>query len=304
MKRLVGVTFAALAALFLGGRTADAWDVNGRVICPGNGLPLGGVVVNVVGTGESSAGFSGSATTGTDGSYFIDLLDFQASYRVTLDLSGVGGTIISPGPFVDFELTEWPNVRITIDWLVDSPACQELRCWLTGGGTKFNIYTGGYVAEHGPQVNFGGNVNPSCSPDPGEGGQWNHVDHGRKLHFQGTAIEVVACGNVDGIPPGSTSPPTPFNFIEFQGTGTLKGITGNKTDFGTVCFFGRAEDRNEPGSGGQKDGELKDRYFLEVTDCAGNTLLFLDENGDPATVDPVTITGGNLQIHVSSCPTP
>jgi len=303
MRRLAGITFAALAALFLGGRTADAWHVSGRVTCPGNGLPLGGVVVNVVGTSESSAGFSGSATTGADGSYFIDLLDFPANYEIALDLSGVGGgTIVSPQPVpFPFELTDTFDA-IAIDWLVDSPACQELRCWLTGGGTKFNIYTGGYVAEHGPQVNFGGNVNPGCNTDSGEGGQWNHVDHGRKLHFQGTAIEVVGCGNVDGIPPGSESPPTPFNFIEYQGTGTLRGITGNKNDFGTVCFFARAEDRNEPGSNGQTDGNLKDRYFLEVTDCGGNTLLFLDEDGDPSTVNPVTITGGNLQIHVSSCP--
>jgi hypothetical protein len=153
-------------------------------------------------------------------------------------------------------------------------------------------------------VSFGGNVNPGCNTDSGEGGQWNHVDHRNKLHFQGTAIQVVACGNVDGIPPGSSSSPTPFNFIEFAGTGTLKGITGNKVDFGTVCFSARAEDRNEPGSSGQRDGALKDRYFLEATDCAGTTLLFLDANEDPAPADPVTITDGNLQIHVSSCTTP
>jgi hypothetical protein len=68
-----------------------------------------------------------------------------------------------------------------------------------------------------------------------------------------------------------------------------------------VQFFGRAEDRNEPGSSGAKDGALVDRYFLSVFDGAGAKLLLIDVDGNPATVDPVTITDGNLQIHISSC---
>jgi len=118
----------------------------------------------------------------------------------------------------------------------------------------------------------------------------------------------VRCGNVEGIPPGSESPVTPYNFIEFTGTGTLKGIKGNKVDYGTVYFFGRCEDRNEPGSNGQRDGAFKDRYFLHVYadpgNPAGSTLLLVDVDHNPATVDPVTITDGNLQIHVSSCDNP
>jgi len=113
----------------------------------------------------------------------------------------------------------------------------------------------------------------------------------------------VACGNVPGIEPGSESPVTPFNFIEFQGTGTLKGIKGSKADFGAVSFFARCEDRNEPGSNGAKDGADIDHYFLHVFQ-GGTTLLLVDEDGDPATVDPVTISGGNLQIHISSCANP
>ena len=69
-------------------------------------------------------------------------------------------------------------------------------------------------------------------------------------------------------------------------------------------FFARCEDRNEPGSTGETDGNLKDRYFIRVYDNSGNTLLLLDQDGDPTTVDPVIITKGNMQIHVSSCDVP
>jgi len=301
MKRLRGVAFV-VGVLLLGEASAYAWHVEGRVYCRANGLPIGGVIVRVT---EVGGPFTGSGTTDSTGFYSFSLPDVPGTFEATLDLSGVGGgTIVSPGQTVIFSTTDQDPIK-TIDWVVDSPSCGELRCWLTGGGAKFSTITGTNLAEHGPQQNFGGNVNPSCDPDPGEGGQWNHLDHPAKLHFQGRAIDVVRCGNVDGIPPGSESPVTPFNFIEYQGTGTLKGIRGNRDDFGTVCFFARAEDRNEPGSTGQRDGSYKDRYFLRVFNCSTQqTLLFLDGNNDPSTVDPVTITDGNMQIHVSSCQAP
>jgi len=286
------VVVSVLLGLFSTGQ-AWAWSFHGNVYCDGTGLPLAGVTVQVVGVDVQ---FSATRTTDANGHYYIDLPDLPASYQGSLP----GSTVISPSSGA-FTVTD-ANTSGSIDWVVSNPNCSQLGCWLTGGGTKFDSVTGTLVAQHGPQQNFGGNVNPSCSPDPGDGGQWNHVDHGKKLHFQGTAIRVVRCGNIDGIPPGSESPVTPYNFIEYQGTGTLKGIKGYKVDYGTVCFFARAEDRNEPGSKGATDGTLKDRYYINITNCStGETLLFLDIDGDPATVDPTTITGGNLQIHASSC---
>lgn len=290
--RLIFVMASALLGLLSTGQ-AWAWALTGNVYCDGAGLPLAGVTVQVVGTDVQ---FSATTTTDADGHYSISLLDVPASYQASLPNS----TVVSPasGAFT----TTNENYMASINWVVNDPACGQLACWLTGGGTKFSSITGTLLGEHGPQQNFGGNVNPSCSPDPGQGGQWNHVDHGKKLHFQGTAIRVVRCGNVDGIAPGSESPKTPYNFIEYEGTGTLKGIKGNKADYGTVCFSARAEDRNEPGSNGASDGTLKDRYYINITNCSTHeTLLFLDSDGDAATVDPVAITGGNLQIHASSC---
>lgn len=172
-------------------------------------------------------------------------------------------------------------------------------CWLTGGG--------GWVdgANGQPVHSYGGNINPGCSPTAGDGGSWNDVWHPANLHFHGQHIEVIRCGNWPGIAPGSESPKTPVNFIEFRGTGTLKGIKGNKADYGTVYFFGHYQDREEPGSHGQPTEAERDRYFLHVfsnpADPNGSTLMLVDVDGNPATMDPVTVTHGNLQMHISGC---
>jgi hypothetical protein len=181
---------------------------------------------------------------------------------------------------------------------------QEEQCWLTAGGVKFSTTTGTLLDEfnyHGPQHSWGGNVNPACAPNKGH---WNHIAHKDKLHFQATDIEVISCGNVPGIDPGSESPVTPVNFIEFTGPATLTGIKGNHDDFGEVCYYAYAEDRNEPGSHGATDGNDVDRYLLEVYECANpsNTLLLVDVDGSATTLDdPVTITGGNMQMHWNPC---
>jgi hypothetical protein len=295
MRFVRGGLGAAVLVLGMAG-IAHAWHVDGRVFCESTGLPLAGIRVDVISTGCE---FAGSAITDSDGFYTIPLLEARCCYQAMLNL-GPGERVVSPISGQHEFCTTETDFDIRRDWVVASPGCGESRCWLTGGGSK--------PSASGPQTNWGGNVNPGCNPESGEGGQWNHLDHDRGLRFQGRAIEVVRCGNVAGIPPGSTSPATPFNYIEFRGSGTLKGIKGNKANYGTVYFFAHCEDRNEPGSRGMRDGDGKDRYFLHVfanpANPSGSTLLLVDVDGNPATVDPITIGTGNLQIHVSSCDTP
>jgi hypothetical protein len=290
---------------------AQAWHLAGCVYCDANhngvidaeDTPLVGaqvVVRNTAGT------FVGVDDTGNGGCYYVRLPDVADSYTATIDAGTLppGAVIVSPasGQY-DFTLESVTRWLDDADFLVEcGPRPQG--CWLTAGGVKFSPITGTDLAEKGPQYSFGGNVFPGCDPDPGEGGQWNHIAHALKLHFQGWSIHTVSCGNVPGIEPGSESPVTPFNYIEFEGTGTLKGIKGNKTDYGAVTFFARCEDRNEPGSRGANDGVDIDRYFLRVKDGSGIVRLLIDLDGDPNTVDPVTITGGNLQLHISSCDDP
>jgi hypothetical protein len=312
MRKALGVVCATLALLVTVGATPGyAWKTIGYVYCDANqngqidpaDTPLANVRITVV---SSDGLYTNSAISDVAGYYRVGLQDFPASYTMTIDPTSLpaGATVVIPAGGT----RAFTDVDYRIDILVDSPTCIQNRCWLTGGGAKFSPITGTMVAEHGPKHSFGGNVNPGCNTDSGEGGQWNHVAHALKLHFQGFVVQVVRCGNVPGIPEGSESPVTPYNFIEFRGTGRLLGISGNKVSYDDVHFWARAEDRNEPGSSGAKDGALVDRYMLHVflnpADPNGSTLMLIDIDGDPSTVDPVTITDGNLQLHISSCDSP
>lgn len=216
------------------------------------------------------------------------------------------------------EQTECPNLGTTPDslsWMVAALAIEPPddeppgACWMTGGGVKFESVTNVWSAEcksangGGPKDSVGGVVFPSCSQYPGNGGNWNHVSHSLKLHLLGQDIHSVSCGNVPGIPPGSESPVCDVNYIEFYGTGEIRGIKGNKIEPFPVSFFGRVEDRNEPGNEqSATSGEDIDRYYLRVWDAGGNLVFLIDADGiDDGVVDPLTISGGNFQIHCTSC---
>ena len=310
MRRFILRGLLSASLLMLAAGAAFAWDVEGNVVCEENGQAVSDVTVNIT----SDCGFTATTTTDVNGYYFFWLPEKPCCFEICIDdaVTPAGGCY----SFCTTETTFHFERNFTID------CTEQGLCWLTGGGAKYSALTGtnlGVVKNTNKTVNassasstklcnFGGNVNPGCSPTAGDGGQWNNIADDLKLHFQGFHIEVIRCGNVEGIPPGSTSPVTPFNFIEFQGTGRVKGIQGNKADYPLVYFFGRCEDRNEPGSNGQRDGAGKDRYFLNVyTDPAnptGSSIMLVDMDGNPATVDPLIITDGNLQLHISSCDSP
>ncbi len=290
---------------------ANAWWVRTCVYCDTNengrinygDEALTDVLVNI---DSNTSPVNISFLTDDNGCVTKRMPDYEDSYIETLDqLPGDAVFILPPEGEILFELTD-EDWSVKHEWLIDSAVCHEEQpgeCWLTAGGVKFSTTTGTLVDEFkpkgGPHHSWGGNVNPACAPNKGH---WNHVAHKDNLHFQATDIEVLDCGNVPGIDPGSESPVTPVNYIEFTGPSTMKGIKGNKDDYGDVCYFARAEDRNEPGSHGAKDGIDIDRYFLHVFDCdTGETLLLVDMDGDQDTVDPVTITGGNMQMHWQPC---
>ncbi len=307
MKKVMKLGLAIVAMSLLSTTMAYACHVSGQVVCDPTGAPLPGVQIDFVST-TPEAPFSGSVVTDENGQYTIALPIVLACYTATVVL-GPEQTAVNPASGQQNICIEDITLSYTLpNFVIADPSCAPGTCWLTGGGAKFSQITNSELGESGRKHNWGGNVYPGCSSTAGDGGSWNHIAAELKLHFHGTDIEVVRCGNVEGIPPGSTSPVTPFNFIEFTGTGTLKGIQGNKVDYGTVYFFARAEDRNEPGSNGQRDGAGVDRYFLNVYtdpgDPVGTSVILVDIDGDPATVDPLTITDGNMQIHSTSCDTP
>lgn len=303
MKLAHKITFG-VTALIMSALSAQAWQVTGQVRCP-NGVTFKDVVINVTGTTPSGA-FSTSAATDAEGLYFIALPESDGSYVATINPATLpqDATVASPLS-VAFNITGSDFEKVA-SWEIGGVACDRGVCWFTGGGTRIDTILGIPVAEKGQKNSFGGNVNPGCSPTAGDGGNWNHVARDLKLHFQGRAIQVVRCGNVTPPPdPGSSSPKTPYNFIEWTGTGTLKGIQGNKIDYGAVTFFARTEDRNEPGAKDGNAGSGIDRYFLRVVDAGGVTRLLIDADGiDDGKVDPSEITSGNFQLHISSCDNP
>ncbi len=304
--------FLVVFSLFFGSDTAFAWHSRGCVYCDiSQDGRIGSLVrglANVTVNISNSAGTIFSGVSGPDGCFFIDLPDPPDSYTETLDAATlpVGAAIVMPaGGEYSFALTDAVPV-FSENWLIESAACREQLCWMTGGGVKFERITGTWNAEcqsKGPTDTVGGVVYPSCSQFPSNGGQWNHVAHSLKLHLTGADITVLRCGNVPDIPPGTESPVCDHNFIEWVGTGRLSGIGGNKFGPIDVSFFGHVEDRNEPGNEqSAKSGDDIDRYFLRVVDGSGTVHILVDSDGvDDGSVDPVTITGGNFQIHCTSC---
>lgn len=299
--------------LLLVGANSYAWHVDGKVVCDvqPNGIfdefdtPFAGVIVDID-VYPSGDGW-GRTMTDPDGNYYKTLSN--GPFKVSLDPATLpaDATIIDPALGFAVIDPEYGNSQFTVNFLVDSETCRmpQEGCWMTGGGVKFEPILKERLATHGPKDTMGGVVYPSCDGAPSDGGQWNHVAHSVQEHYQAFDITKVRCGNVEGHPPGSESPVTPFNYIEWEGEGRMKGIRGNKTAYDIVHFFGRAEDRNEPGSDGPAEGGNIDRYFFHAwtTGPGGTqiTLFCVDEDGDCSTVDPRTISGGNLQLHYSSC---
>ena len=305
--KIITLLAAVAVVSLVGPQPASAWHFEGCVLCAG-GLqdPIADVGVLVEGIGGNYDGDRFFARTDDTGCVNIQLPDEPQDYKVSLLHLPPDTTVVSPLSGVHYFSLDDNKLSEKFDFKTNGPDCGE--CWLTGGGVKFETVTGDLAGQAGPKDSFGGNVFPSCSGEPGNGGNVNVVFHSRKLHLKNTDIESVVCGNVPGIEPGSESPVTPFNFLEWMGTGTIVGIKGNKDPEIPVYVFGRAEDRNEPGNQNAASGENIDRLFIRVftnpANPVGSTVAIVDTNDGGPEIDPLLITGGNLQIHASSCDDP
>ncbi len=278
---------------------------------PGPDVALEGVKVtlNLEGGGSQTV-----ETSGPDGAY--EFLDVPCGmHTVTLEVpdglvfntaecsNALAGTCLEPHDVLPLNIKIVPEagLRDKLNFLL----CRG-GCWMTGGGVKFEVASASWNAElvvnrrgkkgangNGPSDTVGGVVFPSCSQSPSNGGNWNHLFHSLNLHLKGKDVFVVRCGNVDGIEPGTESPVCDVNFIEFQGEGTLEGVGPNQLAPMPVKFCGRVEDHNEPGNENAAQDPLDiDRYTLDVKD---------PNDGDIILSIAYLITGGNFQIHCSSC---
>lgn len=271
---------AAVAAFILGAASiASACPVTGKVVCKGTEVGIAGVVVTMVHTD----GTVYTATTDAGGAFTEGI--YGGTWDVSLDLGVAGGGTVAEPP-----MTCATGVVLSLPtYEVEAPWCgtPTSPCWMTAGGAKFDPVSELRLASRGPRISFGGNVAPSCDLTPGNGGQWNHVDHGAKLHFQGFDITEVAC---DGVP--TNSPAAPVNHITFRGTGRVQGIASNAVpaSYANVCFVAEAIDWQEPAT---KTAPI-DQYFIRVWDCNGTGANILMLGTSEA---PITITEGNIQIH-------
>lgn len=315
MKKIF-ITFSVLLFALLFMAPAYANHISGYIYCDVNenkvidpsDTPLEGVKIHI----QSFAWYNTyDVTTDKNGYYYIDLLGPDGPHTLTIIDLPAGATVVLP---VDnsFVFDTSINPYVEMNGLIDSPSCRTGAggaCWMTAGGVKFDPVLMIPAAEKGPKFNFGGNTFPGCSPTAGDGGQWSFVDRLQSIHFQAWEIDKVTCGNVPGIPEGSTSPKTPFNYIEFSGWGTINSIAKNKTITTPLkaYFWARFEDRNEPGNlnalpdEGAKVDRLYLRVYTDIGDPFGSIVYLINGDVDPGKIVPVLITGGNIQIHISSC---
>jgi len=305
-------TFLMATALGLWASAATAHHIAGSVVCGDTtpATPLAGVAVTAQGTLNTYTG-----STAADGTFYIELPTLTDTYIVTIT-PPAGLTITSPasgqysapifaggvgGP------NSFDDAHFVLTGCTPPPPTD---CWMTAGGVKFEPLVNEYLAEvnngKGPNDTWGGNVYPSCSQFPGNGGHWNHVSHRLKLHLNGQDQNVIECGNVPGTEPGTDSPVCDVNFIHWEGWGTISPISGGDTDKKVPVYYeAKVEDRAEPGNlhGAKDQPDDVDRYYIKVWYLNADLTVGAPVPGfEFGTYDsPIQITGGNLQIHCTSC---
>ena len=303
---------AVLGALLVTSMAARAHHISGTVICSDTtpATPLAGVTVTLQGTLNTITG-----STTAEGTFYISVPTVTDTYTVTIAVPA-GLTIVSPasgnysvpifaggvgGP-ASFEGADFVLTGCT-----PPPSS---ACWMTAGGVKFEPLASEYLAEakngKGPNDSFGGNVYPSCSAFPGDGGHWNHVAHRLNLHLNGQKQHVIECGNVPVTAPGTDSPECSVNFIHWEGWGTISPVNGGNTDKKVPVYYeAKVEDRAEPGNlrGAKNQPDDVDRYWIKVSYLNADQTIGVPVPGfEFGTYDnPIQITGGNLQIHCTSC---
>ena len=191
------------------------------------------------------------------------------------------GGVVNPGCKESAEGGNWNETDF----------CQKLQFkGLTIEVVDFGVTTE-EVSGSGPDNKGSGNKGNKGSDDKGNKGSDNKGNKGSGNKDSDKNDSGNKGGKKDSRKKDSQSSVSSFSFIEFQGTGTLKGIGKNKVNYGTVQFFARAEDVDEP-------GHKTDRLYLRVFNSAGTTLLLISaDSPNPLNVAPVTICTGNLQMH-------
>ncbi|MDB6067290.1 MAG: hypothetical protein JWR26_3498 [Pedosphaera sp.] len=124
-RRTVLSLLAVLFAMIVSATTANAWHLDGTVLCP-SGTPYANVVINVTGSSNCGGPTNLSVTTDANGHYFLTLPECDGCYTATIDATTLplGATVISPGASSNFCLVgATSQIAATINWVVDSTLC-------------------------------------------------------------------------------------------------------------------------------------------------------------------------------------
>jgi hypothetical protein len=240
----------------------NAANVFGVVVCDAdqnqvvdtNDIGIPGVLVVIT---NQSGSFSNSVVTGADGSFNIEIPNFDPLGEVQDPLSQVyvetlspatvptGSTIIMPVAITNLSSTPAYYIDFAADqttllftdatgqsssgyWLLNNPECQAgAGCQLEGCG-KVRECRGSHN-EH----EFGGMICSDCSSNSGPCGFWTDCAHELKLEFCSTVITNVQCGEVQKTC-GSVT--VTIKTIEFSGCGILKDKKGRKEHCCPVYF--------------------------------------------------------------------
>lgn len=257
----------SLLALVLSAGVAQAWHVNGKVICDENGNrqidaddhSVPGVMIAVE---NASGSFSSVVKTGADGTFKLELPHIADSYLVYMHPPTVppGATVVLPvGGVYGFALTNETQFFEQANFLLDCapegqpPPAADVDCGKVTGG--------GWIV--GTPSNAKGTFGVSGGLQGTKlWGHLNYVDHGTGLHVRSTAVTAYENDLVNEN--GRT---IQYNVL----IGTAEGTA-------TV----RVVDNGEPGA----------RDIFEITLSNGYTARGELGGGRPG--------GGNIQLH--NCP--
>ena len=280
--------------------SAHAWDTSGFVLCDANqngiidtnDVAVPGVLVVVT---NLSGTFSNAAwTTFQEGLYFIDLPDqpdTYVEYLHPLTVPDNSTLLLPPGGIYQFTLDDVTQNTFAGSFLINNPACQTVTNSppppppAAPGTNLFCVTACGSIKDSSGQVQhkFAGSVFPPCKVNSGRVGIWADTSVQWGLSFKGKILEVLNSG-----PFTNTVDDTSLvgNFIEFQGSGTLKQ-NGVCT---AVTFLVRLEDFGAP-------GKNLDRYYLRVTASDDTVLLLVSaDEANPLNIAPVVISSGNIRF--------
>ena len=258
--------------------------------------PMPGVLVVVTNT---SGTFSNANWTATpDGGFFIPLGTPPDSYVEYIEPATLpsDALIVQPSGGIYMFTTDANNPEFSGNFLISSSTCTNgappppppptngMSCCLHASGSICG-------PGHKPAFTFSGTALPSCGSTNGDTGEWKITASGHKLHFEGSVFEIVNCGQDEDAAGNS------FNFIEFQGAGTLKGFGGCKANYGVVYFFAHAEDHGH-------FCKAPDSLYFHVYAADGSSLLLIGgDDNDPTNIVPVALSAGHLVIGTNCCQT-